>query len=274
MRTPNKPVKYHSELSLHKQRVSGEKLLDELIAIADAAQKLFRPEMLHDSGFYQGIVAEKYSFHQLVVDACKECKPSTVVFSNPKQINNLHHPMLSKASAHDMLEHMTVLDRLSFDQCDEKDILGTYYYLVCSAHDHLKDNEYLRKRLKEQGIPFPWSECIARAYEIVWHLRGIRTCQEIDAEIRRELGVPHNPSQSSTEGTAYHMNGDFFTYKNKIIIANRSEKNPETHDYFMVNLLWGFALFDNHRGPLAYKFFSAEDLLRRKIQLLPYNFEV
>lgn len=250
----NNPLsKYKTDISKRFSDIkslSGQQILEVLIAVSDEADKQFNSKMLHD--FWQPF-SGNYSRFIRNMSANLGLNERPLYSYEPISGYNKHHTRLKKTKILKLLPHLQLINPELLYTGKNNDFLLVSYHIwyALSSSTHYFD-----------------SNCVSSLREWYLRLRGIKERQEVGKEIVNILKSHQiNPSETPLEILTYQPS-DLFEYKQRLFTLPQKSENHFQNDGEWVDMIWAFGVYTNWPEPIGYVLFNKE-LKDGKRLLLP-----
>ncbi|MBI5003298.1 hypothetical protein HZC31_07990 [Candidatus Woesearchaeota archaeon] len=231
--------------------LSGQQILEALIAISDEADRQFKPEMLQD--FWRPFDGGNYS--RFVRDIAANFGLNEMPLYEPVEpisgYNRHHH--IPKRDLKRLIPYLKISDQAALERIKEEEelLLVSYHvwYITRSSRNYFH------------------SEDVSRINKWYLRMRGMREITEVEEEVVNIL-KPHQINQRTMPlEIVASLPRDLFEYKGRVFSLGRKQGRTDNEGKW-VDVLWAFGLYTKLPEPIGYILFN-EEVEKRERLFLP-----
>src|SRR3989338_273504 len=220
--------------------LSGQQILEALIAISDEADRQFKPEMLQD--FWRPFDGNYSRFVREIAASCGLNEMPLYEPVEPIDVYNRHHH-IPKRDLKRLIPHLKMSDQAALERVkDEEELLLVSYHVWYTTHS---SRNYFH------------SEHVSRINEWYLRMRGMREIREVEEEVVNIL-KPHQINQRTMPlQIVASLPRDLFEYKGRLFGLGRKQGRFDNEGKW-VDVLWAFGLYTRWPEPVGYILFNEE----------------
>ncbi len=221
--------------------LSGQQILESLLAIANEADKQFTPEMLQD--FWKPNIIEGV-YLKFIRDIAAGFGLNEMPLYEPVEPisgYNRHHS-IPKREIGRLLPYLKITDREALERTKEDDelLLVSYHiwYVTCSSRHYFHAGD------------------VSPLHELYLRMRGIREIKEVEEEVVNIL-KPHQMNKSAVPlEIVASLPRDLFEYKERLFTLGRKRGDVAHNDGRWVDVIWAFGVYTRWPKPIGYVLFK------------------
>jgi len=272
MSTLTRLISQHLDTPLsHSKAYSGKEILDNLVLVADQADKKISPQLFEQ--IWHPFDGQYNQYIQEIVFALRLNERSLYHPHQPiGQYNKQHHDVVKE----NMLPHLSTLshfDSNAFHHLSQNDplILVSYHiwYNLNDSSNYFDDYPIPSIIADHKGIPETLKQKVSKLYEHYLKSKGLRKISEVEQEIltlltpnRRTtspvsiLNSSHLSDIFQYNDRLFSLNQKYFIQKNSSISNNFSQNHSPnitlTHNGKWIDLLWALGIYTNNLDLIGY----------------------
>ena len=230
--------------------LSGQQILEALIAISDEADRQFKPEMLQD--FWRPFDGNYSRFVREIAASCGLNEMPLYEPVEPISGYNRHHH-IPKKDLKRLIPHLKISDQAALERIKEEEelLLVSYHvwYITSSSRNYFHSGD------------------VSPIHELYLRMRGIKERTEVEEEVVRIL-KPHQINQRTMPlQIVASLPRDLFEYKGRLFSLGRKQGQADNNGNW-VDVIWAFGVYTRWPEPIGYILFN-EQLENKEKLFLP-----